>query len=264
MHFKVVSDLHVDINRQYQKQMKFDPNAFYLIAGDISGDRIQTTDFLISKDIKGVFVEGNHFGYNATSNEELDTKEKSNEVLRKVFEPDFQLEFLENNTKVVDDYVIVGCTLYTDFNLFGNVPLYSSIALRGMNDFRYVMTLDEKYGRRRVNANDYIDWHKKSIAYIDSVCQLYSNKKIIVVTHHAPSIESISREYVQDLLTPAYASNLEQFIFDRPNIKLWCHGHVHHITQYNIGEAKIVCNPFGYYNENNMNLDEYLGVDIEV
>ena len=56
MKFKVISDLHVDINAHLIPEMKFDTEAFYLIAGDISGDRHITTKCLRDKNIKGVFT----------------------------------------------------------------------------------------------------------------------------------------------------------------------------------------------------------------
>ena len=33
---------------------------------------------------------------------------------------------------------------------------------------------------------------------------------------------------------------------DRPQIKLWTHGHTHHAFDYVIGETRVVCNPRGY------------------
>jgi len=33
---------------------------------------------------------------------------------------------------------------------------------------------------------------------------------------------------------------------DRPQIKLWTHGHMHNASDYMIGETRVVCNPRGY------------------
>ena len=46
----------------------------------------------------------------------------------------------------------------------------------------------------------------------------------------------------------AYSSNLDEFIMDRPQIKLWTHGHTHEDFDYMIGSTRIVCNPRGYIN----------------
>lgn len=264
MHFRLISDLHIDINGKLQRDMHFDPNAFYLIAGDISGDRIQTTDFLISKNISGAFVEGNHFGYNETADELKDTKQESNKILTKVFTDDFQLTFLENKMIEVNDCIIVGGTLYTDFNLFNNKDLSTLVASKYLNDFRYVKVLDKGNKIRRVNTTDYEKWFSETIAFIDYVCKANPFKKVVVLTHHAPSIQSVSPEYKEDRLSSAYASNLEQFILDRPNIVAWCHGHVHSKADYMIGQCRVLAEPFGYYNENAMDLKNYLGLEFEV
>jgi hypothetical protein len=46
----------------------------------------------------------------------------------------------------------------------------------------------------------------------------------------------------------AYSSDLDQFILDRPQIKLWTHGHTHEPFDYMIGSTRVVCNPRGYIN----------------
>lgn len=66
----------------------------------------------------------------------------------------------------------------------------------------------------------------------------------MVVTHHAPSFQSIAPMYRQDSLTPAFASNLD-YLMGEP-ICLWIHGHVHHSNDYEINGTRIVSNPRGY------------------
>ena len=46
-----------------------------------------------------------------------------------------------------------------------------------------------------------------------------------------------------------FASDLDNFILDNQNIKLWIHGHVHDPFDYKIGETRVVCNPLGYPRE---------------
>ena len=43
-----------------------------------------------------------------------------------------------------------------------------------------------------------------------------------------------------------FASNLSEFIMDRPQIKVWQHGHMHNVSDYMMGETRVVCNPRGY------------------
>ena len=48
-----------------------------------------------------------------------------------------------------------------------------------------------------------------------------------------------------------YASELSDYILDHPQIKVWCHGHIHYAFDYMIGDTRIVCNPYGYHNSRN-------------
>lgn len=43
-----------------------------------------------------------------------------------------------------------------------------------------------------------------------------------------------------------YTSDLIDFILDRPQIKLWTHGHTHEQFDYMLGTTRVVCNPRGY------------------
>ncbi|WP_286496827.1 hypothetical protein [Empedobacter sp. 189-2] len=72
--------------------------------------------------------------------------------------------------------------------------------------------------------------------------------KNIVITHHAPSIKSVPKEYISDPVTSAYASNLENFILEHQPI-YWIHGHIHTPSRYKIGNTEIICNPHGYIDE---------------
>jgi len=73
------------------------------------------------------------------------------------------------------------------------------------------------------------------------------DEKFVVVGHHAPTTLSTHERYVgQDLMNGGYRSDLSEFIMDRPQIKLWTHGHTHDPFDYMVGETRVVCNPRGY------------------
>ena len=91
--------------------------------------------------------------------------------------------------------------------------------------------------------------HARLLDYIKIATADYGGKarRFVVVTHHAPSPLSISEFYKNDrLMNGAFHSNLTDFILDRPQIALWCHGHMHNNSNYWVGETKVVCNPRGY------------------
>jgi len=69
----------------------------------------------------------------------------------------------------------------------------------------------------------------------------------VVCGHHAPSTLSTHPRYKDErIMNGAYSSDLSEFIMDRPQIKLWTHGHTHEPFDYMLGDTRIVCNPRGY------------------
>jgi hypothetical protein len=94
--------------------------------------------------------------------------------------------------------------------------------------------------------------HKAMLEFIDSVLSAdlmtgNISQKYVVVGHHAPSKLSTKPQYENDtMVNGAYSSDLSEFILDRPQIKVWTHGHTHHNFDYMLGSTRIVCNPRGY------------------
>lgn len=254
MKLRIISDIHTDINQDKNYQFNFGED-FVIACGDISGDRITTETWIRSNLKRGIFVEGNHLGYEKVTRDEKDTKQGSIEYLNSAFSSE-KVKFLENNFYIVDDIVFVGCTLYTDFNLYED-PIYClNHARKAMNDFRRVKVRDNYY-TRKLSPYDTIKWHKQSINFINTTCEKYPDKKIVVVTHYAPSVDCISDEYKDDMLSAAYASNLEWIMEENHNLVLWCHGHVHHDVDFVKHGTRVVCCPFGYFNETNRDVKNY-------
>lgn len=152
---------------------------------------------------------------------------------------------LENECSEYKDVLFVGCTLWTDLN--NEDPMTEMIVKNGMNDYQLVTFCDERNNYRRLLPTDTKRVHYKSRKYIETIAQNNKDKKIVVITHHAPSFSSIHPMYIRDReMNGGYASNLDNLILDNPNIKVWNHGHVHHKFDYMIGDCRILCNPRGY------------------
>lgn len=249
MKIRIISDIHADINKDKNYQFDFGDD-FVIACGDISEDRVTTATWIRSNIKRGLFIEGNHLGYERISFDSSDTKQGSIKYLKTKFKSG-NVRFLENNTYIVEDIVFVGCTLYTDFNLYGNYIYCLNLARKSMNDFRRVKVQDKESVRtlRTLSPYDTIEWHKKSVNFINKTCKKYSNKKIVVVTHHGPSIDSVAEEYKGDRLNAAFVSNLDWLMKENDNLVLWCHGHIHSNTDYLKHGTRVVCCPWGYFNE---------------
>jgi Icc-related predicted phosphoesterase len=137
--------------------------------------------------------------------------------------------------------VFIGATLWTDYDKNNkNVKNLSKYLLNDAKASSYMACPDEIYIRHNTHK-DYI------FSTIDMAYEVGCIP--IVVTHHAPSMKSISKEFADNKLNHAFASDLaDSIITYRP--KLWIHGHTHHLNDYMIGKTRIISNPRGYPNEN--------------
>ena len=297
-HFRIISDIHADYNQKHGYNFNFGDD-FIINCGDTAGNAIAESGWLNTYIRHGVTIIGNHFGYSSAYPEldGIENMEKYGNTTHPKNTKNFQVRALFNALSVPElallsntciEYngiVIIGTCLYTDFKLYGEDHKEECMAYakKYMNDFR-LPTIIEKSDR---TLNDKGEWEFRTLKKVDrkvkpftpldhtfyfdysfnfikEKVQEYKHKPIVIVTHHAPSPYSISEEYEGDLLNAAFASNLNEFIVKNPQIRLWCHGHMHKPCDYILGETRVICCPFGYNNENNFKLPYDYGVRIPV
>jgi Icc-related predicted phosphoesterase len=216
-----------------------------------------------------VYVMGNHEHYN------FDIA-KTEETLKCQLSIWPNVHLLEKETWEHQGITFVGGTLWTDMNKEDSLTMYH--VNRSMNDFQCVTNSNRKVSRKvplyaKDAENNYIKdekgymiiesykfkeenstWstedavadHKKMLDYINIVTQDKA-KSYVAVTHHMPTQKSIAPWYANDtLMNGGFASDLSEFIMDRPQIKLWTCGHTHHSHRYYMGETLVVNNARGY------------------
>lgn len=225
---RFLSDIHLDVN---DDDFSLSGDDFTILAGDISGNVDEAIEWIKNNVKRGLFVEGNHILYN--SKYFLDD---SYGKLKEAFPLDNDVSFLQNESKVVDGITFAGCTLWTDYNLYGKQPYYMRRAEGLLNDYRWRVK-----GVRKVSPQSLLSEHTKSLNFLKQF------ENAVFVTHHAPSVKSISAYYGDDDANPCYASNLEELASHQ---RLWIHGHVHDCFDYYIGDCHVVCNPRGYIRRN--------------
>jgi predicted phosphodiesterase len=220
-----------------------------------------------------IYVMGNHEHYHG------DFAKTYLELKRKLAEHD-NLHILDKECVKLGDVTFIGGTLWTDMNK--EDPLTMFHIKKMMNDFRCVINsnqivnyraevlVDKPTGmsdeefmalpaekrtkmvfKERVatfSPTDAVEDHRKMLGYVDSVIAGNHDTKYVVCGHHTPSHQSMHDKYRgDDLMNGGYHSDLSEFILDRPQIKLWTHGHTHEVFDYMIGDTRIVCNPRGYH-----------------
>jgi len=183
-----------------------------------------------------IYIMGNHEFYNGKFYAGIDYMRDEVAKFPNIY-------MLEQDTKIIDDVVFVGGTLWTDMNKRDPLTMH---AIEGMmNDFRIIRNDYRSYAP--MSALDVAVRHDKTLQYIKLILDQNKDKKCVVVGHHSPSFQSVHEIYKdQTLMNGGYSSDLSEFILDHPQIVLWTHGHTHHPFDYKIGETRIVCNPRGY------------------
>jgi len=166
------------------------------------------------------------------------------------------LHVLEKENITIGDITFLCGTLWTDMNREDPDTLYRIRSY--MNDFRIIK--DSRYPvhykdpegvfhtrEGRFSPETSVEEHRAMLKFVEESIASNPTAKYVVVGHHAPSKASTHAQYAdQTMVNGAYSSNLDQFILDRPQIKLWTHGHTHHEFDYMIGSCRVMCNPRGY------------------
>jgi DNA repair exonuclease SbcCD nuclease subunit len=191
-----------------------------------------------------IFIVGNHEHYNGDF---VKTIPHFKDVLGYLT----NLHILEKEIWVLDDVTFIGGTLWTDMNRRDTRTLHE--ISRMMNDFRCVNNsaklADQRGWNGRFSTTDAADDHDAMLEYIRLMIEGKFDQKFVVVGHHAPSRLSTHPRYAHEaIMNGGYSSELDNFILDHPQIKLWTHGHTHEDFDYCIGSTRILCNPRGYVN----------------
>jgi predicted phosphodiesterase len=196
-----------------------------------------------------IYVMGNHEYYHSDFATALGDMRRKLEHLPNLY-------VMERDVKVIGDVTFIGGTLWTDMNNQDSLTLYHMRTM--MNDFRVITNsttpvhfkTEQGEFRTRVgkfSPEDAVEEHVKMKQYIQSVVQGNHDIKYVVVGHHSPSKQSTHEMYAHDtVMNGGYSSDLDEFIADHPQIRLWTHGHTHHPFDYQIGQTRVVCNPRGY------------------
>ncbi|RPI74823.1 MAG: phosphoesterase [Desulfobacteraceae bacterium] len=248
MKLHILSDLHIEFEPFTWPGTDAD---LVILAGDIHvGEKGLQWIFANIPDKKVIYVPGNHEYYGKAI-------PKHTEKLKKLA-AGTNVFILENEKCVLDGMVFLGCTLWTDLQLFGNRDAVRYEAESRMTDYRRI-----KHGPkfRKLQSIDTMNFFSRSLVWLTAELANHRQDKVIVVTHHAPSAQSIPEIHKQDMISAAYASNLESFIRSN-NIALWVHGHMHVNRDYRIRNTRVLCNAKGYPDEKNSDFNPGFVVEV--
>jgi predicted phosphohydrolase len=238
------SDLHLEFRTDCPK-IPTDGDILLL-----NGDIIPIASIIIYLDLfkeisfnfeKVYYVLGNHEYYHGDFNIILGdirtffTKHNINNII--VLNNDYY--------KLNNEYYVFGSTLWTDFKNCN--PLIKYYYSHRLNDCRQIKNINSEiiYSENK-KAREFI---KESYEEIKKL-----NKKLIVMTHHAPSVQCIHPKYKNSGDMNYYYANtrlIEDYCYEDDNIiTKWLFGHCHNEFNFTEGSINIFSNPMGYPGEN--------------
>lgn len=168
------------------------------------------------------------------------------------------VHLLEDKAVEIDGARFLGCTLWTDFDLFGEDkrPLAMSATEQALNDYRRIaasaldgqVTLDP----HRLTGHHTRLRHQLSRAWLAQQLAAGDPARTVVITHHYVDRRSCPARYAEDLISAGFGSQLPPELLARA--ALWIHGHTHDSSDYALwhqdddafSETRVVCNPRGY------------------
>lgn len=141
---------------------------------------------------------------------------------------------------------------YNDTLTFGDTelilsPMWSTIGIEqaiatqaAVNDFRRIRCGDRPLDWVRFNEEHFRCFH-----FLHDAIRSSTAAHIVVVTHHLPSFELLSPEFLGSPLNGAFVTDLHGFIEASP-VEYWIYGHSHRNIDRMIGRTQCLSNQLGY------------------
>ncbi len=248
MKIQILSDIHLEFGH---REFDFSGCDLLVLAGDIHVG-LKGAEWILNeiKHIPVLYILGNHEYYRHDYPRLIQQLKNACE--------NSNIHVLENDAVKISGVTFHGTTLWTDFELFGNPQSAINEAQKRMNDYNMI----HRYpSNSRLSAVDTRNIHKDAVKWLDESLRSSVTQSNVVITHHAPSLQSIPLMFRTESIAAAFASDLEEFIkAHRPD--LWIHGHLHKSFDYYIDKTRVICNPHGYPDEKIEGFNKELIIEI--
>lgn len=243
--FALGSDLHLEFNVKRCPWKNTGDAKILLLAGDVcdvsnirQGNKLVTSTKQWFKDISSEFeyiiwVFGNHEFYGADI---LTARREYREYLDSLNITNIRI--LENESLIIDEFEIVGSTLWADFNRANSMVMLQCEG--AMNDYSQI-----RNGTGKLKAHNTLQFNVDSIEYIKSRIA-ESQYPLVVVTHHQPTFYQINQR--SSLLDYAYFNEYFDLIYDNTDkIPVWVSGHIHQKRDVMLENTRLITHCRGYH-----------------
>jgi Icc-related predicted phosphoesterase len=208
-----------------------------ILAGDIARPA-QAIEWARVCPVPVVYVAGNHEFYGSDL---VSTREQL-----KSLSIGTSIQMLECSQYDYNGVRFLGCTLWSDYRLFDSESDQSrgiELATRTVRDFSRIGVAPDFEDRFTPAISRLL--FAQTVAWLETCFCCNSKLPTVVVSHFAPTRQSVSPLFRDSPINAAFVSDLEDQI-RRWQPALWLHGHTHASFDYRIGDTRIVCNARGY------------------
>lgn len=251
MRISLLSDTHHNFGDSSEWPYPLPDHDILVLAGDISeyvNSPANLTEVLAHyrsrTDRPILYLPGNHEFYRHDYHQALAWIRRDTDQ--------FGIELLNCRSIRYGDVAFHGCTLWSDFTLFGTkqADLYGLYAEQSVSDF-YVIGFENKAFRR----TDCAELHRQERTWLEESLSSSEAPYNVVITHFAPVSQCIAERYQGDRLNPYFVAGCED-LAKQFEPDLWLYGHTHQPDDFVLGKTRFVNNARGYPRENS-------GIDFE-
>lgn len=233
MEIRIYSDLHLELGTNASMFSTRGNESLVVLAGDIdsgtAGVRWAKNTF---PHVPVVYFLGNHEFYDHIFEALVDEWKNAARASN--------VHMLERNALAILGIRVLGCTLWTDFDLLGaeRSAAAQDWARESLTDYENIRLADGQAIYPEQTAGEYLriaTWLNQQIEAAD--------RPVLVVTHHAPTAATTCPIHRGRVSSAAFNSNADRLI--RPSVKMWVHGHTHYNADVQVNRVRVVTNQRG-------------------
>jgi predicted phosphodiesterase len=168
------------------------------------------------------------------------------------------VHFLENEEIQIEDVRILGCTLWTDYNVASHLGISQVMdeCAYALNDHSVIRIGDDGYftpeHARKI--------HSESVKWLRAKLNETTKARVtVVVTHHGPSALCQHKDYPITAISGAFHSNLNELV---SKADCWVYGHTHSNLDARVGNCRLVSNQPGYPSEDVLDFNAIKVIEI--
>jgi Icc-related predicted phosphoesterase len=164
------------------------------------------------------------------------------------------LDYIVALSKIDDVYMVergaahIGNVRFFGATLWSFIPDGLAVKIaKDIEDYHSIYNEDPEFEKHPscVTPTQTVQKWRDSVKFLDDALGRKFDGLSVIVTHYAPSINSVVSEYVGDPVGCAFYSDLD-YLIEKHQPRLWVHGHMHQMRAYRIGDTQVLCNPRGY------------------